>query len=98
MVIEKGQGSGNPIAGVSGYDLFVFPQFYVALSLFVLVALSCRFSSCVISVSVGLFCYFAIYLLSIPIMFKFYVYASILQFCCFTSICFSVFSTFVYFC
>jgi len=90
MAIEKGQGSGNPIAGVSGYDLIVFPQFYVALSLFVSVALSCRFSSCVISISVGLFHCFARYLLSVPAIFKFCVYASVLQFYCFASICLSV--------
>ena len=90
MVIEKGQGSRNLNVGVSGYDLFIFPQFYVALSLFVSVALSCSFSSCVISVSVGLFHRFAKYLLSVPAMFKFCVYASVLQFYCFASICLSV--------
>ena len=76
-MIEEGQGSENLNAGVSGYDLFVFPQFYVALSLFVLVALSYRFTSCLISVSVGLLHYFARYLLSIPAMFKFCVYVSV---------------------
>jgi hypothetical protein len=90
MAIEEGQSSGNLNARVSGYDLFVFPQFYVALSLFVSVALSCRFSSCVISVSVGLFHHFTKYLLSVPAMFKFCVYASVLQFHCFASICLSV--------
>jgi len=90
MAIEEGQGSRNMNVGVSGYDLFVFPQFYVALFLFVLVALSCRFRNCVISISVGLFCCCARYLLSVPAMFKFCVYDSVLQFCCFTSICFSV--------
>jgi len=89
MAIEEGQGSGNLNAGVLGYDLIIFPQFYVAL-FFVSVALSCRFSSCVISVSVGLFCCCARYLLSVPAMFKFCVYASVLQFCCFTSFCFYV--------
>jgi len=81
MAIEKGQGSRNPIVGVSGYDLIVFPQFYIALSLFASVALSCRFSSCVISVSVGVFHCFARSLLSIPAIFKFCVYVSVLQFC-----------------
>jgi len=52
MAIEEGQGSRNPNAGVTGYDLFAFPQFYFALSLFVSVALSCRFISCIISISV----------------------------------------------
>jgi len=90
MVIEKGQGSRNLNVGVSGYDLFIFPQFYIALFLFVSVALSCRFNSCVISVSVGLFCCCARYLLSVPTMFKFCVYASLLQFCCFARIYISV--------
>jgi len=90
MAIEEGQGSGNPNARVSGYDLFVFPQFYVTLSVFVLVALSCRFSSCVIPVSLSLFSCFTRYLLSVPVIFKFCVYASVLQFCCFASICFCV--------
>jgi hypothetical protein len=90
MAIEEGQSSGNLNAQVSGYDLFVFPQFYVVLFLFVSVALSWRFNSCVIPVSVGLFSCFRRYLLSVPVMFKFCVYASVLQFCCFASICFSV--------
>ena len=90
MAIEEGQSSGNLNAQVSGYDLFIFPQFYVALSLFVSVALSCRFNSCVVSVLVGLFDRFTIYLLSVPAMFKFCVYAFVLQFYCFASICLSV--------
>jgi len=90
MAIKEGQGSGNLNARFSGYDLFVFPQFYVALFLFVSVALSCRFSGCAIPISVSLFSYFGRYLLSVPIMFKFCIYASVLQFCCFASICFSV--------
>ena len=61
--IEEGQGSGNLNAEVSGYDLFVFPQFYVALFLFVSIALSYRFSSCVIYVSVYLFICFGSYIL-----------------------------------
>jgi len=80
MAIEEEQGSRNPNARVSRYDMFVFPQFYVALSLFVSVALSCRFSSCVIFVLVGLFCCFARYLLSIPAMFKFCVCSTVLLF------------------
>jgi len=87
MVIEDGQGSGNLNVGVLGYDLFVFPQFYFALSLFVS---SCRFSSCIISVLVGLFRCFTRYLLSVPTMFKLCAYASVLQFYCFTSICISI--------
>ena len=63
MAIEEGQSSGNLNAQVSGYDLFVFPQFYVVLFLFVSVALSCRFNSCVIPISVGLFSCFRRYLL-----------------------------------
>ena len=77
MAIEKGQGSGNLNARVLGYDLlFVFPQFYVALFLFVSVVLSCRFSSCVIPVSLSLFSCFGRYLLSVHVMFKLCVYAS----------------------
>ena len=88
--IEEGQSSRNLNARVSGYDLFVFPQFYVVLFLFVSVALSYRFNSCVIPISVGLFSCFRRYLLSAPVMFKFCVYASILQFCCFASIYFFI--------
>ena len=73
MAIEKGQSSRNLNARVSGYDLFVFPQFYVALSLFVSVVLSCRFSCCVIFVSVGLFHRFAKYLLSAHIILAAYL-------------------------
>jgi hypothetical protein len=47
--------------------------------------------SCVIPVSsVSLFSCFAIYLLSVSAMFKFCVYASVLQFYCFASICLSI--------
>jgi len=88
MAIEEGQSSGNLNAQVSGFDVFVFPQFYVVLFLFVSVALSYRFNSCVIPVSVGLFSCFRRYLLSVHVMFKFCVYASVLPFCCFASICF----------
>jgi len=47
-------------------------------------------SSCVIPISISLFSCFGRYLLSVPIMFKFCVYASVLQFYCFASICLPV--------